>query len=76
MTNNNTSPDCVKIPYLRAWRRWLRISQHEVERITGVSRETVHQAEAGKGVRAHVLKRLTRLGLSEYELQHVRPVED
>ena len=76
MTNNNTHPTCIKIPHLRAWRLWLGISQHEVERITGVTRETVHQAEAGKGVRKHVLKRLTRLGISEYELQHVRPEED
>jgi len=76
MTNKNIAPDCVKVPYLRAWRCWLRISQNEVERITGVARETVHQAEVGKGVRRHVLKRLTRLGISEYELLHVRPEED
>jgi len=76
MTNNNTCPHTIKVPYLLAWRRWLRISQHEVERITGVTRETVHQAEAGKGVRKHVLKRLTRLGISEYELTHTPPEED
>ena len=76
MTNNNTDPSCVKIPYLLAWRRWLRISQHEVERITGVTRQTVAKAEEGEGVRRRVLKRLTKLGISEYELLHVRPVED
>ena len=76
MTNNNICPHTIKIPYLHAWRKWLRISMNEVERITGVTRETVHQAEAGKGVRRHVLKRLTRLGISEYELLHTPPEED
>ena len=76
MTNNNTCPHTTKVPYLHAWRKWLRISQREVQRITGVTRETVHQAEAGKGVRRHVLKRLTRLGISEYELLHTPPEED
>lgn len=76
MTNSNTDPSCKKVPHLRAWRRWLRLSQGDVERITGVCRETVTKAEQGKGVRRHVIKRLTRLGVTERELMYYPPEED
>jgi len=72
--------DCksgVVIPYLRAWRLWLGISQREVAYLARMTHHTVELIERGERVRQGALAKLERgLGISEYELLHTPPEED
>ena len=77
MTTNNGHESDIVIPYLRAWRLWLGLSQYKVEKLVGLPRQTVRAIEEGKRVRRNHLARLEAgLGISEYELLHTPPEED
>jgi transcriptional regulator with XRE-family HTH domain len=64
----------LRLPHLRQWRLREGLTQEDLAELAGVSRSTVHNAEADKEVLPSTLQRLARaFKVKPRELQHLPP---
>ena len=77
MTNSKGS-EGIPVPHLRAWRKWLGLTQRAVAELADVDRMTIMHLERGARARMFVLRKIaeSRLGVSLDELLHYPPEED